>query len=338
MKVFLTGGTGFIGQRLVQTLIQRGWEVIALVRNLESVEAKAIQAMGAELVQGDVTDRESLRQAMTKTDALIHNAGWYELGIPKSEQDEMRMINVQGTKNTLELAIEFGIPKIVYVSSIAFYGDTGNVIADETFQRIAPPRNLYEQTKAEAHEVAVQFQQEGAPIIIACPSPVIGPGDHTGAGYLARMYVRGWLPPILFGANYSRANVHVNDAAEGIVRCLESGRFGESYILSCGMMKYREMIDLWKQTPGGMKLTLFYMPDWLGMLFNLIAEPIERLFGLPIVFSREFALTTFGSWSFSGAKAERELGMQFRSPEQAWLDTLDVERAIAKKKNLKSYS
>lgn len=333
MKVFLTGGTGFIGQRLVHAMIQREWEVTVLVRNPESANAKTIQELGAKLVQGDVTDRESLRQAMTETNALIHNAGWYELGIPKSSQEKMRIINVQGTKNTLEMAIELNIAKIVYVSSIAFYGDTGNEVADETFQRVALPKNYYEKTKAEAHETAVQLQRGGAPLVIACPTPVIGPGDHTGAGYLARMYVRGWLPPILFGANHSRANVYVDDAAEGIVRCLESGSIGETYILSGGVMQYREMIDLWKKTPGGMKVTFFYMPDWLGMLFNLIAEPIERLFGLPVVFSREFALTTFGSWSFSATKAEHGLGMQFRSLEQAWLDTLEAERAKLKKKS-----
>jgi hypothetical protein len=92
------------------------------------------------------------------------------------------------------------------------------------------------------------------------------------------------------------------------------------------------MFNLWKQTPGGMKLTLFWMPHSMGMLFNLSAESIERLFGLPTVFCREFALAAFASWKFSAAKAERELGMQFRSVEQAWLDTLEAERAIAKKK------
>ena len=333
MKVFLTGGTGFIGQRLVHTLIQRGWEVTALVRNPESAEAKEIQGMGAELVPGDVTDLESLRKAMTKTDALIHNAGWYELGIPKSSHERMRMINVQGTKNTLELAIDLGINKIVYVSSMLAFGGTGNAIADETFQRVEFPKTFYEQTKAEAHEYVVQLQQNDAPIVIACPAAVIGPGDHSGVGYLVRMYARGWFPPILFAKNGWRANVHVDDAAEGIARCIEHGKVGESYLLSNGITQHKEMFNLWKQTPGGMKCTLFYMPDWLGMLFNLSVEPIERLFGLPIVFCSEFARIAFASWKFSAAKAKRELGMQYRSVEQAWLDTLEAERAIAKKEN-----
>ena len=331
MKVFLTGGTGFIGQRLTRILIQRGWEVMALVRNPENVEARAIQSIGAELFRGDVTDRESMRQAMMKADAVIHNAAWYEFGISQPAQGRMREINVVGTKNTLGLAVELGISKIIYVSSILVFGDTGEEIADETFRRVVPYKSCYEQTKTEAHEHALQLQQGGAPIVIACPAGVIGPGDYSGLGHLVRMYVRGWLPPILFGANGWRAHIHVDDAAEGIARCVEHGKVGESYILSNGNMQHRAMFNLWKQTPGGMKFTLFYMPYPLGMLFNIIAEPFERLLNLPLVFCREFALAAYAHWKFSSAKAERELGLQFRSVEQAFLDTLESERAIAKK-------
>ncbi len=330
MKIFLTGGTGFIGQPLTRTLIQRGWEVIALVRKPNSAEAKAIQAMGAQLVRGDVTNRESMREAMTGTNAVIHNAGWYRFGIPKQAQDTMRAINVRGTENTLELAVELGISKIIYVSSMVAFGATGDAVADETFRRRYPPQSCYEQTKAEAHELAAQLQQRGAPIVIACPTGVIGPGDHSGIGYLVRMYVRGLLPPVLLAANGRRSHVYVDDAAEGIVRCAERGRVGECYILSSGVMQHRDMFKLWQRTRGGFKTTWFWMPNSLGMLFSIVAEPIEQLLGLPTVFCREFALAGFATWQFSAAKAERELGMRFRSLEQAWLDTLDAERAIAR--------
>lgn len=332
MKVFLTGGTGFIGQRLVQTLIQRGWEVTALIRNPESVEAKVIQNMGAVLVRGDITDRESMRSGMKNADIVLHNAAWYELGISKAAHDGMQTINVQGTENTLGLAIELGIPKIVYVSTILAFGDTGGILADETFQRVAPFKSRYEQTKTEAHRYAVELQKNGAPIVIACPAGVIGVGDHSSIGYFARMYVRGWLPPMVFAINGFRAHVYVDDAAEGIVRCAERGKFGETYILCNGVMKHDDLFKLWKRTPGGMKQTFLTLPDSLMMFLNITMEPIERFLGLPMVFSREFALAALASWNFSGEKAKRELGLQFRSVEQAWLDTLAAEYAIAKNK------
>lgn len=286
--------------------------------------------MGAKLTKGDVTNLESIREGMTGAEAVIHNAGWYEMGIRRKCREEMRAVNVLGTENTLGLAVELGIPKIVHVSTILAFGDTGGIMADETFQRCRPPLSWYEKTKTEGHEAAVKFQQQGAPVVIACPGGVIGPGDHSGLGHLARMYVRGWLPPILFAAKGSRSAVHVDDVAEGIVRCLEQGRPGESYILGGGVINYREMFNFWKTTPGGLKTTLFWMPDPMAYVFNLVCEPFQRPLGMPVLFCREFARSGFASFNYSSAKAERELGMRFRSVEQAFLDTLEAERSLAK--------
>src|SRR5215216_2186067 len=104
MKVFLTGGTGFIGQPLTKALLARGWDVIVLVRKLDSPEARALTRMGAQCVRGDVIDRESMRFGMTGADVVIHNAGWFELGIPNGAQSIMHSINVTGTDNVLSLA------------------------------------------------------------------------------------------------------------------------------------------------------------------------------------------------------------------------------------------
>ena len=180
MKIFLTGGTGFIGKPLTQRLLDRGWEVIALVRSPESNDAKEIQAMGAHLIQGDVTKKESMRADMEGANVVIHNAGWYEFGICKQDHEKMFRINVEGTRNTLNLAIELGIPNIIYTSSILAYGRTGDIVADESYVRQFPPLTFYEETKMLAHEIAIDLQKQGAPIAITCPAGVIGPGDHSG--------------------------------------------------------------------------------------------------------------------------------------------------------------
>jgi len=328
MKIFLTGGTGFIGQSLTHQLVQCGWEVIALVRKPDSAEALSIQTKGAQLVVGDICNRESMRVAMNDADAVIHNAAWYKLGIPKASYERMRATNVQGTMNTLGLAAELGIKKVVYVSSVGVFGDTGNVVADETFQRHTPFNSCYEQTKTEAYELAKKFQREGLPITIVCPVAVIGPGDRSAIGSLVRMYVRGWFPPIGVSKYRKYAFAHVEDVAEAIVRCVERGPIRETYILSSGLMSYKEVITEWKQTPGGSKLTLFWIPDHMVVWFCQVAEWIERLLGLPVLLSRELALSSLNNEQFTAEKAERELGIRFRSAEQAWFDTLEGERAL----------
>ncbi len=326
MRVFLSGGTGFIGKPLVQALRQRNWDVIALVRHPDSPQARMIGSLGAQLFRGDVTNRESMREAMNGADIVIHNAGLYEMGLTPETARLMQAINVDGTRNVLGLALELGIAKTVYVSTMAALGPTDQQVVDETFERRYPTISIYEATKTEAHEIACQYQRQGAPLSIASPAGVVGPGDHSSLGYLARMFVRGYgLPLMSMG---QRATVHVDDCAQAIALTAEQGQINENYILSGGVLSYREMFEIWKTTSGGPKFML-YLPRQIGELGCQMMEPLQRLMHLPNVLSKEVFAAASVNWCYSGAKAERELGVRFRDPRQAWLDTLEGERQRA---------
>jgi UDP-glucose 4-epimerase len=160
MKVFLTGGTGFIGQPLTKTLLMRGWSVTALVRKPNSPQAQGLGKIGAQLSTGDVTERESMRTAMNGAEIVVHNARHYEYGVDQAGKQRMHAINVTGTDNVLGLAHEIGIPRIVYVSTVQAFGETGPQPRDETFKRRAPCRTTYEQSKTDAHEIALQHAGE----------------------------------------------------------------------------------------------------------------------------------------------------------------------------------
>ena len=230
MKVFLTGATGFIGQPLTKALLARGWNVVALVRKPDTPEARALTRMGAHCVTGDVTDRESMRIGMAGADVVIHNAGWYEMGISNGARTLMHSINVKGTNNVLSLALELGVPRTVHVSTVAYFGDTGAEVRDETYQGHTSYRTCYEATKAQAHEVALQYQQRGLPLIMICPAHVVGPNDHSPYGYFLRMYVNRLLPPFAWAPATIHSPVHVTEVAEGIVLAAEKGKLGETYI------------------------------------------------------------------------------------------------------------
>jgi dihydroflavonol-4-reductase len=117
MKVFLTGGTGFIGRSLAKTLLARDWSVIAAVRRPDGPQARSLSTMGVQCVPGDVTDRESMRSEMAGADIVIHNAGHYEYGVDADGRRRMKDINVRGTDNVLGLARELRAPRAVYVST-----------------------------------------------------------------------------------------------------------------------------------------------------------------------------------------------------------------------------
>ena len=325
MQVFLTGATGFIGGPLVNALLVRGHRVIALVRDPASAAAQALQADGAELVVGDVSDREVLRTAMTGADMVLHAAGHYELGLNKAGRARMTQTNVNGTANTLGIAHELRVKRILYVSTAFVFGQSDGRLRDETWVRSSPPQSHYEATKSEAHELALALQRAGAPLVIACPVAVIGPGDHSNLGRLARLYVRNLLPPVSFGEG-TVSFVHREDAVAGLLHCLERGQLGETYLLSGGALPVREVFKIWRTTPGGLQFIWWWMPRWWAVRYCAVLEPLQRLFGQTPLFSADLARIAFMDLQFSGAKAEQDLQLKFRSPRQAWLDTLAGER------------
>src|SRR5215216_4887009 len=151
MKYFLTGATGFLGGVLARQLREAGDEVNAVIRSPQ--KASELQSLGVQLFKGDVTDKESMRAAMQGTDGVFHIAGWYKIGTRDKSDGER--VNVQGTRNVLELMKELGVPKGVYTSTLAVNSDTRGVKVDETYRYNGPHLSEYDRTKWVAHyEVA----------------------------------------------------------------------------------------------------------------------------------------------------------------------------------------
>ena len=149
MKYFVTGATGFVGGALTRKLRESGHEVHASVRSPE--KAKELEAIGVKLFKGDVTDKESMRAAMTGVDGVFHVAGWYKIGT-RDKRDGER-VNIQGTRNVLELIQELKIPKGVYTSTLAVNSDTHGQLVDETYHFTGKHLSEYDRTKAVAHEI-----------------------------------------------------------------------------------------------------------------------------------------------------------------------------------------
>lgn len=327
MRVFLTGGTGFIGQPLTQALLDRDWQVTALVRTPDGAPARRLVQLGATLHKGDITDRESMRAGMRGADLVVHNAAWYEVGLDEDARRRMYNVNVTGTHNVLSLAEATGVPRVVYVSTIAVLGDTGDTRRDETFERESSHASFYEMTKTEAHEIALDYLRGGLPLIIVCPGFVIGPNDHSPWGYFARLYVNHALPPIAWSKTSIHAHVYIDDIAEGIALAAEKGGVGESYLLAGDIATMSDIFSVWATTPGGMKAHLWLPSKALALPFAA-AEPLQRALGLPAFISAESVRGSTRDYNFSSDKAKRELGWNPRSYRETWLQTLAAEREL----------
>ena len=328
MKAFVTGGSGFIGQHVVRKLIERGYEVAALARSAES--QAIVEGLGATAVPGDITDVASMRPGMEGSDIVFHIAAWYKLGAPDWMRAEA--INVGGTRKVLRLAHELSVPKIIYTSTVAVFGDTKGELVDETFYQDGPFLTEYDRTKWLAHyKVALPLIEKGAPITIVMPGVVYGPGDASSIADMMRIFYRGL--PVVPGPELTVTYAHVEDVAEGHLLAAEKGKIGESYILAGPAIPLGEMIDFWAHLTGRRAPSLRIPAAYLRPLAPVVGA-VESIAPLPPTFSREAVDSLGATYMARADKARAELGWQTRPLHTGMLETLAwiAETETAQKK------
>jgi dihydroflavonol-4-reductase len=322
MRVFLTGGTGFIGGHVARKLRERGDDVVALVRSPDT--AGELETIGCELAAGDLADREAIARGLDGAAAAIHCAAMYEIGIPTSEHGQMHEANVVGTENVLGACLTARTPKVVYVSTVVAFGNTRGEVVDESYQH--PGRDFtsyYEQTKYEAHRIANRLIGQGLPCVMVQPGGVYGPHDHSVLGQQMSQFLAGRMPFLVFpdtGFNL----VHVEDVAAGVLLALDRGKPGESYVLGAEITTMRGLFETLAGVAGRRPPRLA-VPTPLLKLATPAGPLIGRLMGQPPNL-RELISTADGTtfWA-SHDKAGAELGYSPRPLEQGLREMLAAE-------------
>jgi nucleoside-diphosphate-sugar epimerase len=319
VRAFVTGGSGFIGGRLVERLVERGDEVVALVRSPASAER--LKVMGARPVQGDLADEDAIAAAVEGCDAAFHVAASYRVGIPRSERPGMYDTNVRGTERVLGAADAAGVKRIVYVSTIGAFGNTNGEVVDEAYRHPGHGyRSYYEETKVLAHRVAEEHISAGAPVIIVMPGGVYGPGDNSDLGQLVDRVRTGRLPGRMYpetGFNW----VHVDDVCQGILLAHDKGRVGEKYVLGGQLGTMGDMIDA-VAAASGRKAPRFRWPSPLikaGIPFGRLIGP---MLGLGPNLKELIAAGDGVTYWATHAKAQRELGYSPRDLETGVKETV----------------
>jgi dihydroflavonol-4-reductase len=321
MRHLVTGGTGFIGGRLVRLLASAGHDVIALVR--DPARARDLEDRGVELARGDIRNPESLREPMAGVDGVFHLAAWYRVGA--RDRSEAAGINVDGTRNVLEAAREAGVPRIVYTSSIAVFGDTGGEVVPDDHVHHGPLLTEYERTKWLAHyQVALPMAADGVPVVIVQPGLVYGPGDPSNVGGALRDYLRRRLPAIpVQGGCWA----HVDDIARGHLLAMERGRPGASYVLGGERRMWREVLEM-AQDLTGIRHPRFSLPPFLARAASWLARPVAAILPIPEMYHPETLRIAAGvTYWADDSRSRRELGWAPRPLRQGLAETLAAEQA-----------
>lgn len=319
-KVFVTGGTGFVGANLIRLLLEQGYQVLALARSLPPGHNLADWAgEGLEWVLGDLLD-DGLAEKMRGCRGLFHVAAHYSLW--QKDYPSLYQSNVLGTRQVLAAAKTAGIERIVYTSSVAALGVKPNgEAADETYQ--SPPEKLigaYKRSKYWAEQEAKQAAAAGQTVVIVNPSTPIGPWDSkpTPTGDLILRFLRRRMPVYV---NTGLNLIDARDVAWGHLLAYQKGRPGERYILGNQNLSLLEILQKLaaitglpaptRTVPLALPLTVAWVEEKL--LAPLGYQPTVALDGVKMSAQKMY---------YDSGRAVRELGLPQSSLDQALADAV----------------
>lgn len=323
VKVFVTGGTGFIGGEVVRQLRARGDDVACLARSRE--KAAKLADLGCAIVSGDLGDDAAIRQGMEGCDAVVHAAAMYEVGIPAKQRPAMYEANVRGTERVLRAALEANVPKVVYVSTVGVFGNTHREVVDESYEH--PGREFtsyYEETKLEAHRIAKRMiAEESLPCVIVQPGGVYGPGDTSQVADLLEQFFAGRMPLLPF-PELGICLTHVEDIAGGILLAIDRATPGETYVISGPVTTMRDAIETVAGLTGR-KAPKHAMPVSLMKAMTPIGPLVGKLMGQPPNLRELISSADGVTFWASHEKATRELGYSPRGMEEGLRQTLEED-------------
>jgi nucleoside-diphosphate-sugar epimerase len=319
MKYFVTGSTGFVGGVLAKKLRGAGHEVHASVRDIN--KAAELKSLGVKLFKGDVTDKESMREAMTGVDGVYHVAGWYKVGVKDKTDGEK--VNIQGTRNVLELMQELKIPKGVYTSTLAVNSSTHGKLVDENYHFIGKHLSEYDRTKAAAHEIAKEFIAKGLPLVIVQPGLIYGAGDTSAVRSSLIDFLNGKLPMLPTQTAFCWA--HVDDIVQGHILAMQKGKVGESYNICGELYKIVDAYQLASQVSG--KRAPMTVPYQIMKILSVLVKPLDAI--LPDSYTSE-GLRVLAGVTYIGdnSKAKHELGYNPRPVSEGWVETVKHEMKL----------
>lgn len=319
MTTLVTGATGFLGSALARELLNDGRTLKLLTR--KDSDTRNIDELDCELAYGDLRDKESLKSALKGCKTLYHTAAYYSLW--SRDKKLIYDINVQGTRNILESALELGVEKVVYTSTVGCIGlaEAGRPANEEQPMNPVTLCNDYKLSKYEAEQVAHELFGRGLPVVIVNPSTPIGPRDikPTPTGKIILDFLNRKMPAYIdTGLNL----IDVTDCARGHILAEEKGRLGERYILGNKDMSLKEIL-LALEAITGLKAPRIKMPYWVAYSAGLACEwasdnithkpPAVPLAGVKM--AKYFMY-------FDPSKAIRELGLPQNPVENALQDAV----------------
>ena len=317
-RAFVTGGSGFIGGRLIRRLVGEGVAVKALARSERSAEMVA--ALGATAASGDLGDADAIAAGAEGCDVAFHLAAHVEDWGPI---EDFERINVGGTRNALEGCARAGVGRFVHCGTeAALMAGEPLVQVDETAPLRPDSPAPYPSTKAKAEQAVRDASREDFETVVLRPRFVWGAGDTTLLPEMVKMVEAGRFAWVGGGGNLT-ATTHVDNVVEGLLLAARKGAAGDAYFVTDGEpVVFREFVSAMLETQG-VEPPSRSLPSWLDHALSSGGEAAWRLLPLP----GSPPLTRFTYWVLTQectidiSKARSELGYEpVRSREEGFAE------------------
>lgn len=311
----VTGGSGFVGGRLVERLVAKGYQVRALARSDEAI--RIVQKRGAQPVRGSLNDATSLASAVRGCDAVIHVAAYFKLW---GDPAEFERSNVEGTANLLQAAASASVRRFVQLGAAAVVmGDmTPMLRADESLPRQERAWAPYSASKARSEALVLAANRNGVFETVVVRPPMIWGAGMPVLDHMIETVKAGQFRWVGSGSQ-AMSTAHVDNVCHALELAVERGRGGEAYFVSdgtdttlkgliSGLLRTRGIEPPRASAPLPVAWVMASVMEWIWRTFPRQGEPpitrqMLRLIGEP--------------FTLDIGKAQRELGYQPEvSPEQ----------------------
>jgi len=306
-SILITGANGFIGSRMCRLFLDKGYCVIAGVRQTSNLTL--LEGLDIEYRYGDVTQPDTLPEMVRGVDFVIHNAGL----VKAKKRKTFFEVNEGGTRNLFEAVLEHNpeVKKVVYISSLAAAGPSvgGRPVTELDKPR---PMTIYGESKLAGERVALSYGDR-LNVAVVRPSGVYGPGDREMYDLFKTVY--GHLRPIVGDSNRKIQLVHVDDLCRGIYKAvLSDAESGEVYFI-CESRAYtmREMMEIFQKGCDRWAVPVS-IPGWLFKTIALVSERSFKLVGGTPFLTVNKSAELLAAWEVATEKARMEIGFEAQIP------------------------
>ena len=324
-SIFITGATGFIGNRLAHWLADSGCKIVALVRTPN--KTTSLQHPNIQCIIGSLEDEQILQRGMKNADFVYHLAAHATLW---AADDAFERVNIEGTINVLNAALQQRVKRVVVTSTAGVIGPATDGPVTEETKRVVDFFNDYERTKYEAELIVKEYvAQEGLDAVMVNPTRVYGPGqlnESNAVTKLIKQYAEGrWR--FLPGDGTTIGNyVFIDDVVQGHILAMEKGKAGERYLLGGEDVSYNAFFNTVGEL-NGQHYKLQKAPMNVMLAFSKLQLFLAQNFGRHPVVTPAWVKKYMHHWQASSAKAERELGYQITPLKQGIQQTLEWLKA-----------